>query len=145
MGVERRNPAVPCMYVILLYFMHQSELSKILPTFDEWSSRQRSVSCLLSLHPLIFSQMLGNLQNPPEPFADIIRTHFRLKARSIAAQLDQWLSQDDGRQTLGDGGGPPGGKADSPGQSSNGLASDVAEMKRLLKEMQAGFGTSRRT
>ncbi|KAJ7129714.1 hypothetical protein C8R44DRAFT_777474 [Mycena epipterygia] len=94
---------------------------------------------------VVKTAMLGNLQNPPEPFADIIRTHFRLKARSIAAQLDQWLSQDDGRQTLGDGGGHPGGKADSPGQSSNGLASDVAEMKRLLKELQSGFGTSRRT
>ncbi|KAJ7095356.1 hypothetical protein B0H15DRAFT_829186 [Mycena belliarum] len=85
---------------------------------------------------VVKTAMLGNLQNPPEPFADIIRTHFRLKARSIAAQLDDWLAQDDGRQTLGDGAGYSGGRAEATGQSSNGLASDVAEMKRLLKDLQ---------
>jgi hypothetical protein len=90
----------------------------------------------------MFSQMLGNLQNPPEPFADIIRTHFRLKARSITAQLDKWLSMDDGKPTLGDGAG--GGRADSAGSSSNGMAADVAEMKRRMKELQAEFETSRR-
>lgn len=41
--------------------------------------------------------MLGNLKNPPEPFKDIILTHFRLKAKSITAQLDDWLTKDDGR------------------------------------------------
>lgn len=33
---------------------------------------------------------MDNLKNPPEPWADVIQTHFRLKARSIEAQLDQW-------------------------------------------------------
>ncbi|KAJ7744459.1 ubiquitin conjugating enzyme family protein [Mycena maculata] len=94
---------------------------------------------------VVKTAMLGNLQNPPEPFADIIRTHYRLKARSIAEQLDQWLASDDGRQTLGDGSGHPSGKADSAGQSSNGLAGDVAEMKRLLKELQTSFSTTSRT
>ena len=40
--------------------------------------------------------MLGNLKAPPEPWADVIRTHFRLKAKSITAQLDKWLAEDDG-------------------------------------------------
>ncbi|KAJ7180040.1 ubiquitin conjugating enzyme family protein [Mycena crocata] len=93
---------------------------------------------------VVRTAMLGNLQNPPEPFADIIRTHFRLKARSIATQLDQWLSLDDGRQTLADGGGHPSGRADAAGQSSNGLAADVTEMKRLLKDLQAEFGAGSR-
>jgi len=50
--------------------------------------------------------MLGNLKNPPEPFADVIRTHFRLKAKSVTAQLDDWLAKDDGKNTLGEHGGP---------------------------------------
>ncbi|KAF7352807.1 Baculoviral IAP repeat-containing protein 6 [Mycena venus] len=91
---------------------------------------------------VVRTAMLGNLQNPPEPFADIIRTHFRLKAKSIAAQLDQWVSLDDGKPTLGDGAGFADGRGPSAGGSSNGLAADVAEMKKLLKEMQAGFKTS---
>ncbi|KAJ7047391.1 ubiquitin conjugating enzyme family protein [Mycena alexandri] len=94
---------------------------------------------------VVRTAMLGNLQNPPEPFADIIRTHFRLKAKSISAQLDQWLAQDDGKSTLGDGAGFDGaGARQATGTSSNGLAADVAEMKKVMKELQAGFGTSRR-
>ncbi|KAF7355299.1 Baculoviral IAP repeat-containing protein 6 [Mycena sanguinolenta] len=88
---------------------------------------------------VVKTAMLGNLQNPPEPFADIIRTHFRLKAKSIVAQLDQWLSLDDGKQTLGDGGGYSDSRTQVAGGSSNGLAADVAEMKKLLKGMQAEF------
>lgn len=81
--------------------------------------------------------MLGNLRNPPEPFAEIIRTHFRLKARSITTQLDHWLAQDDGKTTSsgeyqGPGGKTPGGA----GGSSNGFAKDVADMKQALQELQ---------
>ncbi|KAJ7700058.1 hypothetical protein B0H17DRAFT_1048399 [Mycena rosella] len=100
------------------------------------SSQSRAYSANVR-RMVVRTAMLGNLQNPPEPFADIIRTHFRLKARSIATQLDEWLVQDDNRQTLGDGGGFSGVKVEATGQSSNGLASDVAEMKRLLKDLQA--------
>jgi len=79
--------------------------------------------------------MLGNLQNPSEPFGEIIRTHFRLKARSIAAQLDQWLAQDDGKATnTGEYQGP--GQKDSAGGSSNGFAKDVADMKRAMLQLQ---------
>ncbi|KAJ6613484.1 hypothetical protein B0H10DRAFT_2048706 [Mycena sp. CBHHK59/15] len=94
---------------------------------------------------VVKTAMLGNLQNPPEPFADIIRTHFRLKARSISTQLDQWLSIDDGKSTISDGGGFSGLQVDSVGGSANGFAADVGEMKRVLKELQAGFGTSGRS
>lgn len=80
-------------------------------------------------------KMLGNLKNPPEPFAEIIRTHFRLKSRSISAQLDQWLAQDDGVATSsGDGAGPL--KAVSG--SSNGFAKDVEDMKQAMQELQQG-------
>jgi hypothetical protein len=81
--------------------------------------------------------MLGNLKSPPEPFADIVRTHFRLKARSISSQLDDWLSKDDGKVTFSDGGVYSGGnpKMDNSG-SSNGLSKDVVEMKAILKKLQ---------
>ena len=46
--------------------------------------------------------MLDNLKNPPEPFADVIRTHFRLKSRSLIVQLDDWLEQDDGKIISGE-------------------------------------------
>lgn len=80
--------------------------------------------------------MLANLKNPPEPFGDLIRTHFRLKAKSIAVQLDQWISQDDGKPTTADGGGYGGGAKADTGGSSNGLQKDVDEMKQLLTQLQ---------
>ena len=82
-------------------------------------------------------KMLGNLKNPPEPFADIIRTHFRLKARSIFSQLDDWLSKEDGRVTSPDGGVYSGGnlKMDSSG-GSNDFLKDVVELKAMLKKLQ---------
>ncbi|KAG2137095.1 hypothetical protein DEU56DRAFT_912867 [Suillus clintonianus] len=48
------------------------------------------------------NQMLGNLKNPPEPFGDVIRTHYRLKSQAIITQLDEWLVLDDGKATAGD-------------------------------------------
>lgn len=80
-------------------------------------------------------QMLGNLKNPPEPFAEIIRTHFRLKARSVAAQLDEWLAQDDNKSTNSGEYTGPGGK-DTSGSSSNGFAKDVADMKQTMQQLQ---------
>jgi hypothetical protein len=82
--------------------------------------------------------MLGNLKNPPEPFADIIQTHFKLKARSISTQLDDWLHRDDGRNTSPDGGvynGPHKNDNAGPGSSGNGFAKDVEEMQKLLKKL----------
>ncbi|KAI0677647.1 ubiquitin conjugating enzyme family protein [Trametes maxima] len=84
---------------------------------------------------VVRTAMLGNLKAPPEPWADVIRTHFRLKARSISAQLDKWLAEDDGHATVSDGGYHN--KAPASG-SSNGFAEDVAELKELLAKLQAG-------
>jgi len=81
--------------------------------------------------------MLGNLRNPPEPFGDIIRTHFRLKAKSISAQLDDWLRKDDGRQTVGDGQSLEGtSRTTSGGSSNNGFAKDIEELKAELQKLQ---------
>ncbi|KAI0920787.1 hypothetical protein AcW2_005953 [Taiwanofungus camphoratus] len=80
---------------------------------------------------VVKTAMLGNLKNPPDPFGDVIRTHFRLKARSISAQLDEWLAQDDGKP-VGDGGY---GSKSAPSGSSNGFQADVDELKSLLTHL----------
>ena len=83
--------------------------------------------------------MLGNLKNPPEPFGDVIRTHFRIKAASIIKQLDEWLEQDDGRMTNGENHGQtrPASTDDPVG---NGLRADVDALKALLSKMANGDG-----
>lgn len=83
--------------------------------------------------------MLGNLKNPPEPFADIIQTHFRLKARSISEQLDKWLEEDDGVGLTQDGGGIPSAASHARGtaaeRSSSAFSRDVAELKALMAKL----------
>lgn len=86
--------------------------------------------------------MLGNLKAPPEPFADIIRTHFRLKAKSITEQLDAWLAQDDGKATTGDA--TFVGKAVAMvGGSGNSFQKDVDELKRRLKDLEREGGAGK--
>jgi len=80
--------------------------------------------------------MLGNLKAPPEPFADIIETHFRLKARSISFQLEEWLKMDDGKPTCSDGGAYTGGSRPEGSGSSNSLAKDIEDLKSLLKKLE---------
>ncbi|KAL4075903.1 hypothetical protein J3A83DRAFT_4089853 [Scleroderma citrinum] len=80
--------------------------------------------------------MLGNLKNPPEPFGDVIRTHYRLKADAIVTQLDRWLTLDDGKQTSGDSA-FTNGRTDAT-SSSNGFKKDVEEMQRLVRQLQDG-------
>ncbi|KAH9045491.1 hypothetical protein EDB85DRAFT_1906919 [Lactarius pseudohatsudake] len=82
---------------------------------------------------VVKTAMLGNLKNPPEPFGDIIRTHFRLKVRPISAQLDHWLSQDDGSQTVNDG--ASSGRS-GQGGSGNGFLADIDELKRVMERLQ---------
>lgn len=76
--------------------------------------------------------MLGNLKNPPEPFKDVIETHFRLKANSIIKQLDKWLPMDDGNSTNGVNNG---GYSVLPGNSGNAFQRDVTELKTLLRNL----------
>jgi hypothetical protein len=86
--------------------------------------------------------MLGNLKAPPEPFADVITTHFRLKARSLYKQLDEWLELDDGRPLDGpNGGGQLNTTTSSAGEA---LGRDVQELKSLLLRLdpKAKSGTT---
>ena len=101
--------------------------------------------------------MLGNLKEPPEPFKDVIRTHFKLKAQSIKKQLDKWLKDDDGRATAGDNVGmiPPLAKLSAvakaalggAGSSGSAFKKDVGELKAMLThlEMEEAAGSSSST
>lgn len=78
--------------------------------------------------------MLDNLKNPPEPFADVIRTHFRLKARSIMAQIDEWLGMDDRKAIVNDGALSV--KASVTGSSGSQFQRECEELKKLLMQLQ---------
>ncbi|CAE6419099.1 unnamed protein product [Rhizoctonia solani] len=91
---------------------------------------------------VVHTAMLGNLKAPPEPFADVITTHFRLKARSLYKQLDEWLELDDGRPLDGpNGGGQLNTTTSSAGEA---LGRDVQELKSLLLRLdpKAKSGTT---
>ena len=95
--------------------------------------------------------MLGNLKNPPEPFGDIIRTHFKLKANEIKKQLDEWLKEDDSRPIVSDGVAGPIKAFKALGGLSSGSQSafkkDVDELKSMLMRLEldesAGASSSR--
>ncbi|KAI0690863.1 ubiquitin conjugating enzyme family protein [Cytidiella melzeri] len=86
---------------------------------------------------VVRTAMLGNLKNPPAPFADVIRTHFRLKARSIIKQLDEWLALDDGKAIQSDGMAMAG-RHTAAGGSSQAFQTDVTELKGILQRLMDG-------
>lgn len=129
MGRLRWYSPISCLWVPIFTLAY----SELIHNADSANVRRMVVN----------TAMLGNIKNPPEPFGDIIRTHFRLKARSIREQLDRWLAQDDGKPTTGDGGGygsPLTKKNDgeSAGASLSAFAKDVAELKGILEALERG-------
>ncbi|KAG0148440.1 hypothetical protein CROQUDRAFT_654953 [Cronartium quercuum f. sp. fusiforme G11] len=85
--------------------------------------------------------MLGSLKKPNPAFADVIKTHFKLKSQVIKAQLDQWLQEDDGQSIKYDSysGGVIAASVGT-GQDTQ-LKRNVEEMKRLLDELVLESGT----
>ncbi|KIJ20079.1 hypothetical protein PAXINDRAFT_174590 [Paxillus involutus ATCC 200175] len=86
---------------------------------------------------VVRTAMLGNVKAPPEPFGDVIRTHYRLKAQAISSQLDKWLTMDDGKPISSDAFNASG-RGDA-GSSSSAFKKDVEEMQSLLKLLQDGI------
>ncbi|GAW05297.1 hypothetical protein F5879DRAFT_930677 [Lentinula edodes] len=84
---------------------------------------------------VVKTAMLDALQNPPEPFEDVIRTHFRLKARSLKKQLDSWLKEDDHRALASDGAEYSGAGRNSSTSSSNDFKADINSLKSLLNDL----------
>jgi len=89
---------------------------------------------------VVHTAMIGNLKNPPEPFRDIILTHFRLKAKSIVKQLDDWLTLDDGQPVNGSGAAyvSPNAPLQAASGAGSGFRAQVDEMKRLLTMLIKG-------
>ncbi|KAG6378918.1 hypothetical protein JVT61DRAFT_13203 [Boletus reticuloceps] len=87
---------------------------------------------------VVRTAMLGNLKALPEPFSDVIRTHYRLKARAISSQLDKWLAMDDGKPISGDAFNISGRLGGESGSSSSAFKKDIEEMQSLLKQLQDG-------
>ncbi|KAG8774535.1 hypothetical protein FRC16_005064 [Serendipita sp. 398] len=85
---------------------------------------------------VVNTAMLGNLKNPPEPFQDVVKTHFRLKAKAITEQLDKWLTMDDGIATNGANNGGYGVPASSNNTPGLAFQNDVKELKALLRTIQ---------
>ena len=150
LGKRQWDTSIESMYVLaclsIVAFVFSSEI------LDSANVRRMVVHTAVGSHIsigdhdnrlILCSQMLGNLKNPPEPFEDVIKTHFRLKARSITKQLDEWLALDDGKPTLGDGGGYSTAKtATAAGASNNGFQRDIEEMKKLLTNLQGEDASS---
>ena len=82
--------------------------------------------------------MLGALRNPPEPFGDVIRTHFKLKARTLVKQLDDWLAQDDGKPLEQDGAVSASRHAKAATGSSSAFRRDVEDLKGALRNLING-------
>jgi hypothetical protein len=95
--------------------------------------RDLTVSCAYAQS--LVRKMLRMLRDPPEPFGDIVRTHFRLKAKSLLAQLDEWLAKDDGKDLAGEGTDLHDRRS---GSARSSLKSDIDEMKKLLTKLQKG-------
>jgi len=91
---------------------------------------------------VVHTAMIGNLKNAPEPFADIIRTHFRLKARSLRTQLNKWLILDDGGAITESPHGPPSKNKTQrvlPGDKSQSTMAGLVEtLKKMLDGLEKG-------
>ncbi|KAJ3980005.1 ubiquitin-conjugating enzyme/RWD-like protein [Lentinula detonsa] len=66
---------------------------------------------------------------------EVIRTHFRLKARSIQEQMDGWLNEDDDRALVPDGAEYSGPGRDSSPSGPNGFKEDIDALVDLLKDL----------
>ncbi|KAF8326693.1 uncharacterized protein EI90DRAFT_3146524 [Cantharellus anzutake] len=107
------------------------------PAWSESSGTSQSMAYSANVRRMVVNTaMLGALKSPPEPFGDVIRTHFRLKAASIIKQLDKWLSMDDGRTTDGRNHGDAGSilRGESGG-SQNGFKRDIEELKGIFRTL----------
>jgi len=105
------------------------------PAWAESSGTSQSMAYSANVRRMaVNTAMLGVLKTPPEPFGDVIRTHFRLKAASVMKQLDKWQSMDDGRFTDGRNHGDASlAVTREAGSSQNGLKRDIEELKGILR------------
>ncbi|MBW0504927.1 hypothetical protein O181_044642 [Austropuccinia psidii MF-1] len=68
------------------------------PGWSKCSGTPESKAYTLNVRRMVADDaILGSLKNPDPAFKPVIETHFKLKAKVIKDQLDQWLKEDDGQ------------------------------------------------
>nr|XP_019009265.1 uncharacterized protein I206_05913 [Kwoniella pini CBS 10737]OCF48046.1 hypothetical protein I206_05913 [Kwoniella pini CBS 10737] len=80
---------------------------------------------------VLVDAMANNIKRPPHPFESEIKTHFRLKSRSIKQQIGNWRKLDDGKPISGDS------YSSGLGQSDKANFNNAAkEVIRLLDQLE---------
>ncbi|OXC68093.1 hypothetical protein AYX13_03304 [Cryptococcus neoformans] len=79
--------------------------------------------------------MANNIKNPPHPFESEIKTHFRLKAKAIRQQIEQWREMDDNKEVEADYWGGAHTSAASA-LSNRSFETAAKEVLRLLDELE---------
>nr|XP_019043448.1 ubiquitin-conjugating enzyme family protein [Kwoniella bestiolae CBS 10118]OCF22378.1 ubiquitin-conjugating enzyme family protein [Kwoniella bestiolae CBS 10118] len=87
---------------------------------------------------VLVDAMANNIKNPPLPFENEIKTHFRLKSKSIRQQIEKWKDLDDGKPVTGDAYSSLG----SSNDKSRSFDSASKEMLRLLDQLDSGDSTT---
>ncbi|WVF68400.1 hypothetical protein IAT40_003165 [Kwoniella sp. CBS 6097] len=84
----------------------------------------------------LIDAMANNIRTPPRPFENEVKTHFRLKARSIREQIKKWKTLDDGQQTKADSYGGPGYPSTTINLESTAFDKAAEGVLRLLDELE---------
>ncbi|WVQ77522.1 hypothetical protein IAR50_007208 [Cryptococcus sp. DSM 104548] len=85
---------------------------------------------------VLLDAMANNIKNPPYPFENEIRTHFRLKAKTIRQQIERWRALDDKQEILGDNWRAKDDPGNTNPESKRGFAHCAKEVLRLLDELE---------
>ncbi|OCF77874.1 ubiquitin-conjugating enzyme family protein [Kwoniella mangroviensis CBS 8886] len=86
---------------------------------------------------VLVDAMGNNIKNPPHPFENEIRTHFRLKSKSIRQQIKKWKELDDGKGTSGD----SFMSSASGGDKNRSFDSASKDLLKLLDQLDSGSST----
>ncbi|TYJ53196.1 hypothetical protein B9479_006174 [Cryptococcus floricola] len=85
---------------------------------------------------VLLDAMANNIKKPPHPFENEIKTHFRLKAKTIRQQIGKWRAQDDKQEILGDNWRDKNDPENTNPESKRGFAHCAREVLRLLDELE---------
>ncbi|KIY34108.1 ubiquitin-conjugating enzyme family protein [Cryptococcus gattii E566] len=81
--------------------------------------------------------MANNIKNPPHPFENEIKTHFRLKAKAIRQQIEKWREMDDSKEVEADyWGGAHAHTSVTSTLSKRSFEAAAKEVLRLLDELE---------
>ncbi|WVQ95948.1 hypothetical protein IAU59_003047 [Kwoniella sp. CBS 9459] len=73
------------------------------PGWADQAGSPQSKAYSANVRRMTLIDAMGNsIKTPPRPFENEVKTHFRLKARSIREQIKKWKALDDGQETNGD-------------------------------------------